>query len=403
MILRRPRLGKAPQKYTEGTIHQTNNYGQCRVVKYLGYERVIIEFLDSGNTKEVGTTALKRGDVRDDKIYLENIIYKIGNVFDTKGYGKVEIIERVTANKFRIKFLKTGSTTIATLSSIREGSLRDPDYFSHIPKELGNSRFVVYTHSDSAGIIRYVGSGTEKRAFDFRLRSKEWLDIFKGYIPTVTVVSNNLTKDAALELEIDLYDKYSDTICNSRRPFVVKKMVYSELSNIFKLNNTGKLEYLDGRHVAGSKTNEGYIRVFVNYKTFMYHRIVFLLANPQDESILNIPHNVVDHIDRDKSNNHPSNLRVVSFAENCNNSLYPVISESGYRNISPVRQSGVLLGFRVIRCLNGKYSSKHFKLKDYKSEQEALCAAYAFREQLIRSGLLSDIIKQNEQPPPISI
>jgi hypothetical protein len=57
--------------------------------------------------------------------------------------------------------------------------------------------------------------------------------------------------------------------------------------------------------VAGSRTHEGYWRVKCNGQECRAHRIVFYLATGTD------PEGVeVDHIDRDRSNNDPLNLRL---------------------------------------------------------------------------------------------
>lgn len=59
--------------------------------------------------------------------------------------------------------------------------------------------------------------------------------------------------------------------------------------------------------VAGSLTHEGYWRVKCNGQECRVHRIVFYLATGVDPEGLE-----VDHIDRDRSNNDPANLRLAS-------------------------------------------------------------------------------------------
>ena len=59
----------------------------------------------------------------------------------------------------------------------------------------------------------------------------------------------------------------------------------------------------------------GYSRVTFNNLSWMYHRIVWMLSNKSD-----IPKNkMIDHIDGDILNNHPSNLRIVDHCENQQN------------------------------------------------------------------------------------
>ena len=60
----------------------------------------------------------------------------------------------------------------------------------------------------------------------------------------------------------------------------------------------------------------GYLQTGINNKNFSFHRIVYYAHNP-DWDIYNSSYdNVLDHIDRNKSNNNISNLRVVNQREN---------------------------------------------------------------------------------------
>lgn len=66
---------------------------------------------------------------------------------------------------------------------------------------------------------------------------------------------------------------------------------------------------------AGSDNGRGYYRTKVKDKLLRNHRIVFFLHHgcwPAGE---------IDHIDGDKGNNHPGNLRVTNRSENCQNNL----------------------------------------------------------------------------------
>mgnify|MGYP003654149316 FL=1 len=70
---------------------------------------------------------------------------------------------------------------------------------------------------------------------------------------------------------------------------------------------------------ACSNKNDKYKRVTINYKTFLFHRVVYFIHNPdwdiQDISV----DNHIDHIDRDRLNNSIENLRVVTNQQNCFN------------------------------------------------------------------------------------
>tara|TARA_R110000824_G_C14829082_1_gene637664 strand:- start:75 stop:518 length:444 start_codon:yes stop_codon:yes gene_type:complete len=86
---------------------------------------------------------------------------------------------------------------------------------------------------------------------------------------------------------------------------------------------------LSNKYLKPWTNNNGYIQIklSVDYKvkSMLVHRLVALTYIPNEE---NRPE--VDHIDRDKTNNHFTNLRWVSRVENMQNLNF---GESGKRNI----------------------------------------------------------------------
>ena len=85
----------------------------------------------------------------------------------------------------------------------------------------------------------------------------------------------------------------------------------------------------------------GYLRIqlFINgkKKNMIIHRLVALTYIPNEDN-----HPEVDHIDRDKTNNHFTNLRWVSRIENMQN-IY--LGKSGERNIF-IRKDGYRIQLR---------------------------------------------------------
>ena len=66
----------------------------------------------------------------------------------------------------------------------------------------------------------------------------------------------------------------------------------------------------------GCVDSYGYRRVGINNRKFLYHRIVYLLYNPDWDILDNSHDKSIDHIDRDKLNNSIDNLRVVNHQQN---------------------------------------------------------------------------------------
>tara|TARA_R110000822_G_C14996539_1_gene460281 strand:- start:60 stop:551 length:492 start_codon:yes stop_codon:yes gene_type:complete len=60
----------------------------------------------------------------------------------------------------------------------------------------------------------------------------------------------------------------------------------------------------------------GYKSLHINYRYFYYHRLVYLIHNPDWDIDDSSQANSIDHIDRNKLNNCIENLRVVTHAEN---------------------------------------------------------------------------------------
>lgn len=80
----------------------------------------------------------------------------------------------------------------------------------------------------------------------------------------------------------------------------------------------------------GTLRQDGYWQVSVKYKLYQNHRIVWALAYNQDPGILRI-----DHIDGNRSNNHPENLRLATAQQNqWNRSKLAINNTSGFTGVS---------------------------------------------------------------------
>lgn len=106
-------------------------------------------------------------------------------------------------------------------------------------------------------------------------------------------------------MEFDLYE----------RKF---KFVDGELYSYYKRGGINQIERW--YKIKLSLNKDGYKKfcftVKGKTKNFRYHRVVYYAHNPQWNLLDNSKDNVIDHIDQDKTNNHISNLRVVTNQEN---------------------------------------------------------------------------------------
>ena len=116
--------------------------------------------------------------------------------------------------------------------------------------------------------------------------------------------------------------------------------VYSKYKNIFLKQN---------------KTAPGYLccNLYENGKTkqFLIHRLVASHYLPILDNL-----SCVDHIDRDTTNNHVSNLRWCNHSQNAHNRTASKNNKSGIKNIYRDRK-----GYRFQKIYNGKNHHKWFK------------------------------------------
>lgn len=341
--------------------------------------------------------------------FVKGIFTKLGNRYETKFNGWVEVVEVISKVKIRVRFENTGFEKIANINNLYKGVVKD-DSVSRRELKTNNvlNKFCVYVHKDSVGMIRYVGEGTLERAYT-KTRSDQptWQALFSNNPPTVEIVASGLTKSAAEDLEILIRRLHADTIIND--PFATKKVHridFEEMSEVVYYDETSTtcLRWLNRmknnsmpHHPAGHARKDGnYSYIEINKVSYGIHRLVWVLHNktiPDDA--------MVDHIDGNRQNNKISNLRLTNAKLNSHNALRPIPS-SGYRNIrvEPNRGKSKVTTFTVRwhPTDNVNRQWKFFSDTEYGSADSAFKAAYEFRDSLIESGALSSRTKEGELP-----
>jgi len=92
---------------------------------------------------------------------------------------------------------------------------------------------------------------------------------------------------------------------------------------VWKINKAKRIKVGDK---AGTISKDGYVRVFVDGKSYLAHKLVYLIKHGYMPTEL-------DHIDRNKLNNKISNLRQCTRSENSINRNLFVNNKTGIKNV----------------------------------------------------------------------
>lgn len=130
-----------------------------------------------------------------------------------------------------------------------------------------------------------------------------------------------------------------------------------------------------------TKTTTGYYCVMMDYKSYKCHRIVYALYHKTTD----FGNQLIDHIDCDKNNNNPNNLRLVDRTINNINSKINK-SNTGYKYIF-YNQKGDFFDCTI----QLKYEKSRFRSKDLKEVLE-------FRNNLIKNSPYKDFYNVIDKP-----
>lgn len=110
---------------------------------------------------------------------------------------------------------------------------------------------------------------------------------------------------------------------------------------------------------AGRLWNNTYYHTQLNKKNYLNHRIVYALYN----NTIDFRDKFIDHIDNNKLNNNPTNLRLATTSQNNYNSKKYKNNKSGYKNIT------IKNGKYVVEL---RYQRKYFYLGAFEKLEEAI-------------------------------
>ena len=79
--------------------------------------------------------------------------------------------------------------------------------------------------------------------------------------------------------------------------------------------------------VVGTRRNDGYVKIGIGGRQYYAHRLAWLHVYGEYPS-------VVDHVDRNPSNNRLTNLRLVNLSQNQQNQVAHINNTSGYKDMT---------------------------------------------------------------------
>jgi len=157
----------------------------------------------------------------------------------------------------------------------------------------------------------------------------------------VGIANQNLTPN-----EITPDDLSDIIIKDNIRYRMVKNLLISETGQVVNVKTNQQL---------GSQDMYGYLTVLIDNKRHRIHRLVAFLFKPIDgkKNLTDYKKLHVDHIDRDKTNNHINNLRWVTAEEN----MQHAAASHTFPGHQPVMQ------YKLINGQKGEFIAKHLNIK----------------------------------------
>lgn len=245
--------------------------------------------------------------------------------------------------------------------------------------------YYVYLHRRrDTGEVFYIGKGRLHRAKKKTAsgnRSKQWLAVVEesgGF--EIEYVAENLTSDQASEME-EYYTRNPDydwNLVNVKYTSRIKTISWKYFDNIFELSSDSKsgLKHklttsnkmtVQGNDVGFLSKQRGYWETNTGGKSYMVHRIVYSLHHKIDLSSTC----VIDHIDRNRSNNKINNLRLVNQSVNILNTGLRKDNILGVKNVYQSSDKCYIFSKRI----NGKQITLRFNTTKYETMALALEAA----------------------------
>lgn len=139
-----------------GNVFDTKNYGKIEILEYVKSADIVVKFLNTGSVQKTNSAQVKNGLLKDKTVRLYGP--QVGEVFDTNHCGKCEVVEYAHAKKILVKFYDSGKLKWTNQSQLTLGTASDRDEIEKIT--------VGQTFKNSEGHIVFVRAVLEGSRFD---------------------------------------------------------------------------------------------------------------------------------------------------------------------------------------------------------------------------------------------
>ena len=106
-----------------GDVYQTKYSGMVEVIELSGTRKFFVRFLNTGSTIQVTGKLLESGLLREWTVPVKD---SVGMTFETPHYGNFQIVKYGSCTDVTVQFESTGYTAVYSASQIKAGDIRDP-------------------------------------------------------------------------------------------------------------------------------------------------------------------------------------------------------------------------------------------------------------------------------------
>ena len=127
------------------------------------------------------------------------------------------------------------------------------------------------------------------------------------------------------------------------------------------------------------QNTQGYLQVGFKKERWLLHRLLWIMRNGS------IPYGYrIDHIDGNKLNNQPSNMRLATLAENARNALLRSDNTSGVKGVQWYKRYGKWM---AIICVNGRNRNLGYFADKLNAENAVKAARLRLHREFSNNGV----------------